>query len=137
MAEPEPILARRPAQATDVWERQGKLLHLSRDAFDKSADGWLWPGPVDEHERSTFWSVVQAARCVLFEHMNDAVLGLVWLDGNPVVAYDVPTIRSILKTKRAVSSSSDEEHADARDEAQLAALQEQGWGVRTPVFRTV
>lgn len=137
MPEPEsrPVLMRQPAQVLDRWERQGKVLQLSRDAFSKTADGWLWPGPVTDEERTIFWSIVQAARCVLFEHMNDAVLGLVWIDGTPVVAYDVAEMRRIQETKRAVSKQEDIDHADQRDDAQMNALLTQSWGIRTPVFR--
>lgn len=131
-----PLVLQRPASDRDTWKRAGVPVRLSLRFNDPTADGWLWRGPATPEAREVFWQVVQLARPVVFEFMNDAIIGLVWWEGYPVIAYDQFKIEEILELKRGTPDDAVQKHLEEEDAKQLQSMLTTSWGVRTPIFRT-
>jgi len=89
------------ASRTDAkWIRAGVEVSTTRSFPDAHYyDGWYWPGPTDEATRKEFWNIVMQAKCTVLEFLNDAILGLVWYQGYPAVAYSPVMAREILERK--------------------------------------
>lgn len=98
---------------------------------------WYWPGPEGD-TRETFWKIVARARSVVVEFINDAIIGLIWCDGYPVIAYDVGLAQSILRRKWLLGSESKQLQLDVetRELARFEELQRTDFGQYTPWFLT-
>jgi hypothetical protein len=81
---------------------------------------------------------VVRARCVVVEFINDAIIGLVWCDGHPVIAYDVGLAQTILRRKWLLGSESKQLQLDieTRELARFEELQRTDFGQYTPWFLT-
>lgn len=110
-------------------------MKLSSNFSDRKVDGWLWSGPATAETRDLFWHIIKLANPVVFEFMNEAIIGLVWWDGYPVVAYDAHRIESILQAKRGTPDQTVMEHLMQEDDTRMRSMLNTSWGVRTPVFR--
>jgi hypothetical protein len=56
-------------------------------------------GPSTPEERDFFWAEVKRHQCVLLQFLNDAIIGLVYIQGVPSIAYDEQEARRIWRAK--------------------------------------
>lgn len=123
------------AKAIDAeWRRAGELMRASQDFQSEYA--WYWSGPEDDFARATFWQVVVQARCVVLEFLNDAIIGLIWHQGHPVVAYDASLSLAILRRKWLLGTTATKlrQEMEAREIDKFEAMLSTDFGKTTPWF---
>lgn len=132
------IAASRAAKKSSaVWSCAGQKCRTQpRFQLGPPNQTWLWLGPHDQETRDLFWQVVEQYEVILFEFLNDAILGLVWVGGSPVIAYATTIVQEILRSKWQVSKEDPELIQAAQESAarQYEGLLGMNHGDRTPWF---